>query len=294
MEIKITQLNRETEILHYLKDSGFSTNFISNLRGSLGQLRVNGNDVTIRDKIKNGDILEIKYVEREDNKIVAVQGELEILYEDDYFLAVNKKPNIAVIPTRKHYLNSLANIVTYYMRNKRNDFVFRAINRLDIETSGIVLIALNPIAQHFLLKKGYDKNYLAILNGKLNDSNFDYYDQNYKKIQLPIYNDHEIKKVIVDNRGKDSITAFKVLHYDEKKNISIVTAKTITGRTHQLRVHFSNYGNYILGDCHYGEKSNIIDRTALHCSEITFIHPITKEIITVSAPFPKDMERIIK
>lgn len=294
MKIEILDQQKEIEILHYLKNNGFSTNYISNLRQEVGQIQKNGEAVTVREKVKNGDILELNYIEREKNEILPINRPIDIIYEDDDIIAVNKPPKLAVIPTRKHYDRSLSNYVTFYMQQKECDFIFRAINRLDLDTSGIVLIAKNPIAQHFILSQNYKKEYLAVLEGILDEKEFENYDENYKKIQLPIYNDHQIKKVIINCKGKDSVTAFKVLKKDYEKNITVVSAQTITGRTHQLRAHFAYYNHPILGDLHYGKETILIDRVALHCQTIKFIHPTTKEFLTISAEIPFDLINVMK
>ena len=243
----------------------------------------------LNDLVSVGDTVSFCLNYEEDNSnIVATNIPLNIVYEDECLLIINKPPNIAIHPSMLHYDNSLSNGVKYYFNLIGLHKKIRPVNRLDRNTSGLVIFAKNEYVQEFLIKemqsKTFSKEYLAILEGTL--------DKKQGTINAPIARKKDsIIERCIDNSGDNSITHYKVLK--EFDNFSLVNFKLETGRTHQIRVHSSYIGHPILGDDLYGNKSNLINRQALHSYKISFIHPKTREKMYFEIDIPQDMLNII-
>ena len=249
-----------------------------------GKIYLNGKTVKLNKSIFAGDELSIEFDEEED-RYAAVDIPLDIIYEDDDLLVVNKQPYIVVHPTRSHQNNTIANGLAYYFKKNNINRKVRFINRLDMNTSGIVVIAKNPYVHNELGKQmksnSIEKFYYALVEGLMTE--------NEGRINAPIarLNPEDIMR-IVHPSGKECITEFIA----EKKfnNMTLVKLKLITGRTHQIRVHLKHIGHPIVGDTLYGSKSLFIDRQALHCYEMKLIHPITNKELVITCPVPKDMK----
>ena len=243
----------------------------------------------LNDLVSVGDTVSFCLNYEEDNSnIVATNIPLNIVYEDECLLIINKPPNIAIHPSLLHYDNSLSNGVKYYFNLIGLHKKIRPVNRLDRNTSGLVVFAKNEYVQEFLIKemqsKTFSKEYLAILEGTL--------DKKQGTINVPIARKKDsIIERCIDNSGDNSITHYKVLK--EFDNFSLVNFKLETGRTHQIRVHSSYIGHPILGDDLYGNKSNLINRQALHSYKISFIHPKTRRKMHFEINMPQDMLNII-
>lgn len=250
---------------------------------------LNNSICNLNDLVSIGDTVSFCLSYEEDNSnIVATNIPLNIVYEDECLLIINKPPNIAIHPSLLHYDNSLSNGVKYYFNLIGLHKKIRPVNRLDRNTSGLVVFAKNEYVQEFLIKemqsKTFSKEYLAILEGTL--------DKKQGTINAPIARKKDsIIERCIDNSGDNSITHYKVLK--EFGNFSLVNFKLETGRTHQIRVHSSYIGHPILGDDLYGNKSNLINRQALHSYKISFIHPKTREKMYFEIDMPQDMLNII-
>ena len=209
---------------------------------------------------------------------------IEILYEDDYFLIINKPAGIPVHPSTLHFNDTLSNGVKYYYDKNNINKKIRIVTRLDRNTSGIVVIAKNEYIQEQLIyqmKKGlFQKEYIAICNGIFKDK-AGTIDANIKRKA------NSIIERCISNNGQTAITEYKVI--EEKDNKSKVLVKLKTGRTHQIRVHMAYIGHPIIGDDLYGKSSNFINRQALHAYKIYFIHPILNKKIEIESKLPNDM-----
>ena len=214
--------------------------------------------------------------------------DLDIVYEDAWFLVLNKPPKIAIHPSILHFEDSLSNGVKYYFDKIKLKKKIRPVNRLDSNTSGLVIFAKCEYVQECLSKqmqKGiFKKEYLCLVLGKLN---------NLKgTIDLPISRkENSIIERCVNSNGQKSITHYEVLK--EYKDFSLIKCKLETGRTHQIRVHFSYIGHPLLGDTLYSTKFELINRQALHSCYIEFIHPITNMLIQFSSELPKDIKSLL-
>ena len=250
------------------------------------KIYLNDKETFSRQTICNGDVVSFVLDFDEDNSnIVPSNIPLDIIYEDEYLLILNKPAEIAIHPSILHYDNSLSNGVKFYFDKIKLNKKSRIVNRLDRNTSGIVIFAKNEYIQECLIKqmktKELKKEYLAIVCGILENSS--------GTLNFPIARkEGSIIERCVNPNGDPAIT-----HYDVLKtfnNLSLVHIVLETGRTHQIRVHFSYINHPVLGDTLYGNPSDLIARQALHSYKISFIHPITKENITITAPLPSDMK----
>ena len=215
---------------------------------------------------------------------------LSILYDDFDIIMVNKPAFMVVHPTKSHYENTIANGVTHYIMEKDEKVKVRFVNRLDMNTSGLVIVAKNPYAQFVLSSDMKDdkveKMYIAVVKGIV--------ESDFGTINEPIYRptDDSIKRIVHED-GQPSVTHFEVV--ERLKDATVLKLKLETGRTHQIRVHLNHIGHGIIGDELYGYvDENLIKRQALHAYSLKFKQPRTREDLEFNAPLPKDMEELIE
>ena len=253
---------------------------------------LNNKETYLDKELSIGDIVicKIDFVEESEN-IISTKMNLKILYEDDYFLIVDKPFNMAIHPSILHYTNSLSNGVKYYFESIGLKRKIRPVNRLDKDTTGIVVFAKNEYIQECLIKQMknniFKKEYLAILDGLL---------ENKKgTISVPISRKEGsiIERKIDKENGQNAITHYELINENLEKNISLVEFNLETGRTHQIRLHSKYIGHPIIGDTLYANESPLISRQALHCYRLSFIHPINKEKREIISEIPEDMKKAI-
>jgi len=261
---------------------------------------VNGKHVLRKDILNIGDVIQIELNEvipEKDkfiNKYNCMEQDLDILYEDEYILAVNKPSNMPVHPSMENYTNTLSNIVSPYLA-KQNIFGVHIITRLDKDTSGVCIFAKHPYIQElFNIQKEkiqIFKEYFCLVNGIVKED--------HGIIEQPISRkENSIILREVNELGKYAKTEYFVKQRNEEKNYTALKVLLHTGRTHQIRVHMSHIGHTLLGDDLYAkdvEKNtilNLIKRQALHCRKISFIHPITGEKINIYANTPEDIRSL--
>ena len=259
------------KISDYMKSKlGFSSSLITKVK--YGGVSLNGETVTMRATVRTGDEIQVAFPKEESENIEPINIPFDILYEDENILAVNKPKDMPTHPSRGNNLPTLANAVVAYMGE---NFVFRAINRLDRGTSGIVIIAKNSYSAARLGKamkeRKINKTYIAKISGVPNLKE--------GRINAPIAREKEgeIKRVVRED-GKQAITDYKVTSITSDGN-SICEVKLHTGRTHQIRVHMAYIGHPLVGDFLYGVEGE--NGYSLTCSEISLPHPITSDIITI-------------
>lgn len=252
-----------------------------------GGILVNGVERTVRHLLATGDTVSLAIEDTEsdlDPSLTAWDTPLNILYEDTHILAVNKPPYMPTHLSHGHRADTLANALKAEFDRRGERFVMRAVNRLDTDTSGIVLVAKNRYAADRFAKTNleYKKLYVALCLGEVPESG---------EIQGYIRRVEEsIITRAVTTSGKESEfahTRFRRLRF--VNGISVVECEPITGRTHQLRVHLASIGHPIVGDDMYG-GGFAMPRQALHACHLSFVHPFTGEPVTLTAPLPQDME----
>ena len=242
----------------------------------------------VKDKVNLNDTISFSLDFVEDNSnIVATKMNLDIIYEDEYYLVLNKPAGIAVHPSILHYDNSLSNGVKYYFDSINLKKKIRPVNRIDKDTSGLVVFAKNEYIQECLSKqmnlKQFNKEYIAIVEG--------FVEEPKGTIDLPIARkENSIIERCISPNGDKSITHYEILRegHINDTNFSVVKCILETGRTHQIRVHFSSIGHPLLSDTLYGNSSSLISRQALHSFQMKFVHPITNKNVKYIAKIPED------
>lgn len=248
---------------------------------------VNGKYLRKGIELKVGDLVSIYFQDEEENTKPEKMA-LDIIYEDFDLLIINKQPNIVVHPTKSHQENTLSNGIAYYFKEKGLKRKIRFVNRLDMDTTGILMVAKNSfshqqIALQFEENK-VEKKYKAIVSGIV--------EKDDDLIDLPVgrEEDNSIRKTVTKN-GQEALTKYKVL--ERFNNASLLDVQIFTGRSHQIRVHLNHIGHPIIGDTLYDKESPYINRQALHSYYLKIIHPRNKKEIELFASLPNDMENLI-
>lgn len=276
-------------VLHVLKEQFLLSDRLITKLKKANKIYLNSLPTYTKKSVTVGDTVSVLIDFEEDNSnIVASNIPLNIIYEDDYLLVLNKPANIAIHPSILHFDNSLSNGVKFYFYKLGLKKKIRIVNRLDRNTSGIVILAKNEYIQECLIKQmktnEFKKEYLAIAKGILESKS--------GTLNFPIARkEGSIIERTVSSDGDSAITHYDVVK--EFNNLSLVHIVLETGRTHQIRVHFSHIGHPILGDTLYGSPSELINRQALHSYKLTFIHPVTKKELILESSLPNDIKNII-
>ena len=286
INIEITDKFSLLTIKEFLKENNVG-------RGKIEYIRVNKlslvNDVfmPLETKLQKGD--KLSFIIDENIDFVAENKDIDVVYEDEYVLIVNKPINMIIHPDDKSKGGTLVNLVASYYKKNNIKRKIRYIHRIDKETTGIVLFAKDFLSEAILLKQinnhQIKKYYLALIEGHLK--------QNKGQIKANIGEDRHINnKMCVSKSGKEALTNYKEIK--RFKDYSLVEFELITGRTHQIRVHSSYLNHPLLGDPLYGGNYQYINRVALHSFKMVFIHPITNKEISIISYLNKDMNDLIK
>lgn len=265
----------------------FSRRSIINLKKS-GGVTLNGRPCHMNMVLAEDDVIEICFQDSESENILPEPMTLDILFEDDHLIVLNKQPDMPVHPSRNHLTGTLANGLAHYWLQKGAQIKIRPINRLDKDTSGLVVFAKNAHIQHLLSfyvgTDEFKKEYLALVEGAPCPAG--------GTIDLPIARESEYSMTrVVREDGDKAVTHYKTSQvYQGYSAVSIVLE---TGRTHQIRVHMSHLGHPLLGDTLYGGNTQLMQRQALHAVRITLLHPITKNWHCFTAPVPVDISRLL-
>lgn len=248
------------------------------------KIYVNGKNEKRNYILSPDDYVEIEYNEKRDfnpdNK------KLDIIYEDDYLLIVNKPKNILVHPDDKNKNGTMCNIVSNYYQNKNIDLSIKYAHRLDLDTTGILIFAKDSLTlasiDKMISTHDLSRVYLCLTSG--------IFKEKIGTINAPIGEDrHHNQRKRISKTGKSAITHYEVL--EEYGRYSLVKVKLETGRTHQIRVHLSYIGHPLIGDILYGGKNE--SRPMLHSYELDFIHPITKKEMYIKKDIPYDMKQLL-
>ena len=284
LQYAITNEYSSKRVLDFLKHLGFSHRLITKLKQTPDGILLNGEHIRTIDPMSEGDVLEINLpTDKKESISIPVEMPLDIIYEDDDILVLNKPAMLAVHESHNHLGDTLSNAVAFHLKREGKPSVFRAVGRLDKGTSGLMVCALNRYAA-FRLSGKIKKQYLAIATGIYEGEG---------TIDAPIYRPDPILTVrTVDERGERAITHWKALESDGEN--TLLRVKLETGRTHQIRVHFTSLGTPLVGDTMYGTPDKRINHQALHCCECRFIHPVKNEEMHFFCDMPNDMKKIIE
>ncbi|WP_251425091.1 RluA family pseudouridine synthase [Veillonella agrestimuris] len=286
IDVIISSEVTKASINHIIKQHHISQRMRRKLKHE-GLITINGEVATWDTLVQGGDHVVIALSPEQEFDLTPM--DLDIIYEDNYVLAINKAPGILMHPTSTVRTHTLANGVLHYYKDTNQAYDFHPIHRLDKDTSGIVIIAKTAVVQHAFEKQTHPitKLYNAIVDG--------YLTQQYMSIHLPIgRKEGSIIERCCTQLGKSAHTDVTVLEYKEKRNLTHIQCLLHTGRTHQIRVHLSHLGFPLTGDDIYGGSLQWIDRQALHAGYLAFTHPMTKEYIQLRAPMPKDMQQLLE
>lgn len=286
----ITDKESTIKIEHYLRQKDYSRQLLVNLKQDEASVLVNDVPRYMNERLKAGDRLTI-YIRENDvsEKIEPVPLPLDILYEDEDILVVNKPAGMPIHPSVNNYRNTLANALAHYFEQQNKPFVFRCTNRLDRDTSGVTIIAKHLLSSGILasmvMNHEVNREYLAIVRGT------DLQDSGTINAPLGRKPGSIIERIIDFEHGEKAITHYKVLK--RENGHSLVSLKLETGRTHQIRIHMKYLGYPLIGDYLYNPDMEFIQRQALHSHKMSFYHPITGEFMEFIAPMPDDMRAII-
>lgn len=292
---QITASEQNLPVKQYLKTKGFSSRGIIELKKEPANVTVNGAPVFMTHKLSAGDLLTLHIIENEPSeKILPVELPLEIVYEDEDLLVVNKPAGMPIHPSMNNYDNSVANALAWYFREQSTPFVFRCITRLDRDTSGLALIAKHYVSAGILsdmivrkgTKDGISREYLALVRGSLTPPE--------GSITAPLARKEGsiIERTVDFEKGETAITHYHLV--EEKNGYSLVSLQLETGRTHQIRIHMKYLGFPLIGDYLYNPDMEHITRQALHSHHLSFHHPITGEFMEFTAPLPLDMCAVLE
>ena len=290
MKLAYINSNKYSNVKEVLKaEFSMSDRLLLKLK-KLDKIHLNGNVTSVNHPVLENDLIECYLDYEEDNSnIVPTEMPLNIIYEDEAYIVVNKPAGIPVHPSMDHYADSLSNGIAFYFNQIGLKKKIRPVNRLDKDTSGIVIFAKNEYIQECLVRqmksKEFIKRYIAVVNGNL--------DNLEGTINAPIARkEGSIIERCVSETGDIAITHYKVLK--RKTDFDIVECILETGRTHQIRVHFAYLGHSLLSDTLYGTSSSLINRQALHAYEVEFTHPLSKKKVKYIATVPEDLNKLME
>lgn len=286
---KINQNDSGVTIEKFLKSHGYSSANITAIKKMPNNTLIDGIWQHMNYRLNAGELLLVNIQEdTSSEKIPPVKMDLNIVYEDEDIIVINKPAGLSIHPSLNHYEDSLANGLAYYYESQDKAFIFRCANRLDKNTSGLTVIAKHLVSANILSTQVRDRlisrEYYAIVRGTLPEKS--------GTINAPIgrVDDSIITRQVDFATGQPAITHYQVI--DEKNGHSLLSIHLETGRTHQIRVHMKYIGHPLIGDYLYNPDFEYMSRQALHSHALDFRHPITGEHLHFEAPLPADMAKI--
>ena len=286
----ITELHTGHTIRSFLKNLGYSSQNLICLKNTPDAVLLNGNSAFLNKTLQEGDVLTIHIQETAiSEKIPPVKLPLDIVYEDEDLLVINKPAGMPIHPSMNNYTNTLGNALAWYFAEQNKPFVFRCINRLDRDTSGLTIVAKHSVSAGILsamvAAKGTNptlvREYLAISRGLVTPAS--------GTITAPLSrkDGSVIERQVDFEHGERAVTHYSLLEH--KNGHSLLSLQLETGRTHQIRIHMKYLGYPLIGDYLYNPDMEYISRQALHSYRLSFSHPITHEQLCFTAPLPQDM-----
>ncbi|MBR2503926.1 MAG: RluA family pseudouridine synthase [Oscillospiraceae bacterium] len=287
VDFTVKQDKEGSTLAGFLRGEGVSAALIKKIKFLPDGILVDGVKQNTDYKVKTGEKIVINVYDRkedaEKSTVIPQDIPMDIVYMDRCCMVVDKPYYMPVHPSFNHPTDTLANAFCGYWQQRGEEKIFRAVNRLDRNTSGLVLIALDPFSAE-RLKGRVEKVYTAVVQGRVEPAE--------GTIELPIARQTEsiITRCVRDD-GQYARTDYKVVKQNEK--FSLLDIKLHTGRTHQIRVHFSHLGYPLVGDDLYGGSLEVIGRHALHCRKLEFVSPDTDQKVVINSKFPDDIQQIV-
>lgn len=290
IEYTIPESQNGLRVEQFLRRKGYSRQNLTEIKRMPQSILVNGIHYYMRQTLAAGDHLQVCICETESSeKIPPVKLPLNIVYEDEDILVINKPAGMPIHPSMKNYYNSLANALAWYYQDQGKPFIFRCSNRLDRDTSGLTVISKHLVSASIMAdmtkKRLVHREYLAIVKGDLTTP--------AGTITAPLSRKEGsiIERTVDFDHGEKAITHYKLVK--KENGHSLVSLQLETGRTHQIRIHMKYLGYPLIGDYLYNPDMEHITRQALHSYHMEFPHPITGQKMTFTAPLPSDMSAII-
>lgn len=275
----------------FLRRKRYSGQNLSEIKRMPKSILVNGVHYYMRQELFTGDHLQVRICETQNSeKIPPTKLALDIIYEDEDLLVLNKPAGMPIHPSLNNYTNSIANALAYYFQSQGKPFIFRCCNRLDRDTSGLTIVSKHLVSGSILSDmtkyREVHREYLAIARGSVTPSE--------GTIQAPLGRKEGtiIERTVDWEHGEDAVTHYKVVK--EANGHSLVSLRLETGRTHQIRIHMKYLGYPLIGDYLYNPDMEYMTRQALHSHHMEFTHPITGEHMSFTAPLPEDMARVMQ
>lgn len=275
----------------FLRRKRYSGQNLSEIKRMPKSILVNGVHYYMRQELSTGDHLQVRICETQNSeKIPPTKLPLDIIYEDEDLLVLNKPAGMPIHPSLNNYTNSMANALAYYFQSQGKPFIFRCCNRLDRDTSGLTIVSKHLVSGSILSDmtkyREVHREYLAIARGSVTPSE--------GTIQAPLGRKEGtiIERTVDWEHGEDAVTHYKVVK--EANGHSLVSLRLETGRTHQIRIHMKYLGYPLIGDYLYNPDMEYMTRQALHSHHMEFTHPITGAHMSFTAPLPEDMARVMQ
>lgn len=291
MHYEITAADAGQTAEQFLRKKGYSHHLVVHLRNTPMGLSMNGQEIFTIHRLKEGEILHVSLEEMENShNIVPTRLPLSIVYEDEDILVVNKPHHMPIHPSQGHFENTLANAVAWYFSQKGEPFVYRAINRLDRDTTGLLVLAKHMLSACILsdqmIKRDIHREYRALVCGKTEESG---------TVDAPIgrAENSTVERRVDFENGESACTHYRRISYNPENDLSLLSLRLDTGRTHQIRVHMGYIGHPLPGDFLYCPDYRYIDRQPLHSYGLSFLHPLTGEEMQFTAPLPEDMAALL-
>lgn len=290
LEYIISDSDAGLRIEQYLKQRGYSRQCLIHLKKHPGSVLAEGRERFLNQPLEAGERLTVRLCEEESSeKIPPVDLPLDIVYEDEDLLVINKPAGMPIHPSMNNYTNSMANGLAWYYAQQGKPFIFRCINRLDRDTSGLTLVAKNLLSSCILSaaasKKAIYREYRAIVRGRICPEE--------GTVDAPLVRrpGSIIERAVDFEHGETAVTHYRLIK--EANGHSLISLRLETGRTHQIRVHMKYIGYPLIGDYLYNPDTEWIGRQALHSCRLAFVHPVTGENMDFSVPLPEDMQRVL-
>lgn len=286
----ISEGSHGLRVEQFLRRRGYSSQNLAEIKRMPKSVLVNGEHYYMRDTLSFGDTLIIHIQETEcSEKIPPAKIPLDIVYEDEDIIVINKPAGMPTHPSMNNYTNSMANGLAWYYKEQDKPFIFRCCNRLDRDTSGLTIVAKHLVSGNILSamvrRREIHREYLAISRGEVTPQS--------GTITAPLARKPGtiIERTVDFEHGEKAITHYRVA--EVKNGHSLVSLRLETGRTHQIRIHMKYLGYPLIGDYLYNPDMEFISRQALHSHKLSFSHPITGESMEFTASLPEDMKRVL-